>query len=390
MTGHGAPRLPTLPWERGLKAGVSSWTERILQHLGAHREFSDSILGDLAEQRANLTIVYGAAAAQRWYVREALRSAPHLLWNAVQYGGPLGRARVAAILAVVALAPVAILAANLFSDGPPARLVIGTSGTTADLIMNSREPRQLATTVFDADGHTLPSTGVRYRWISGTPAKVTPGGIVTCTQPGDASVRVSLGAVATTTLLRCRPVRDVRAPDVLALVVGDPAQRVDVEALDADGHPVTLLAGSMSAGDSTIVTLDGQRVRARAAGTTWVTTRIGDGESDTRVHVYERATSPEAIRRGQHLAVSVRLSTGEMHEWRLPASRERYFMRMIPDPSAESMLRIAIVGANCVPWFDARSFQCAAPHGATVFTYRAASAGPARPSSGRLAIWREP
>ena len=115
MTGRGAPRLAKVHWKRGPKANVFSCTERILQNLGAHREFTDSILGDLAEQRANLAIAHGAAAAQRWYVREALRSTPHLLWNAVQYGGPLGRARVAAILAVVALAPVAILAANLSS-----------------------------------------------------------------------------------------------------------------------------------------------------------------------------------------------------------------------------------------------------------------------------------
>ena len=390
MTGRGAPRLARLRWERGPKANVFSCTERILQNLGAQREFTDSILGDLAEQRANLAIAHGAAAAQRWYVREALRSAPHLLWNAVRYGGPPGHARVAAMIAVMAIAPVAILAANLFSDGPPARLVTGTPGATAALIMNSREPRQVATMVFDADGHTLPSTGVRYRWIAGTPANVTPGGIVTCTQPGDASVRVSLGAVATTTLLRCRPVRHVRTPNELTLVVGDPAQRVAVEALDTDGHPVALLAGSMSARDSTFVTLEGQQIRARAAGTTWVTTRIGDVESDTRVHVFERATSPEAIRRGQHLAVPVRLSAGEIREWRLPASRELYFMTMIPDRPEYPMPGIAIVGANCVRWFDARSFQCAAPRGAAVFAYMAASAEPARSSSGSLAIWREP
>lgn len=390
MTGRDAPRLGRLHWERGTKSNVFSWTERILQNLGAHLEFTDSILGDLAEQRANLAIVHGAAAAQRWYVREAWRSAPHLLWNAVQYGGPLGRARVAAILAVVALAPVAIVAASRFSDGPPARLVIGTPGTTGDLIMNSREPARVATMVFDADGHTLPSTGVRYRWISGTPAKVTPGGIVTCTHAGDASVRVSLGAVATTALLRCRPVRDVRAPDVMTLVVGDPAQRVAVEAFDPNGRPVTLLAGAISAGDTTIVRLDGQRVRARAAGTTWVTIRIGDGASDTRVHAYERATSPEAIRRGQHLAVPVRLSAGTMHQWRLPASSELYFITMIPDRPGDLMPRIAIAGANCEPWLDARSFQCAAPRGATVFTYTAASSEPARSSIGTLAVWREP
>ena len=391
MTRGGAPRLAILRRERRTGASVLSfWTEQVLQNLGAPPVFADSVLGDLVEERAQLATVHGAAAAQWWYVREALRSAPHLLWNAVQYGGPRGRARVAAMLAAVALVPVLTLTAVLLSNGPPARLIIGTSDTTAELIVNSRRPMQVSTMVFDAAGHALPSTGVRYRWASGTPVEVTPAGIVTCTQPGDASIRASLGAVATTALLRCRPVRDVRAPQVLNLVVGGPSQDVPFEALGPDGHPVTLLAGAMSISDSTIVTLEGQRVRARAAGMTWVTTHLGDGESDTRVHSYERASNPEAIRPGQHLAVPVRLASGEAHQWRLPAARGRYFVTMVRDWAEHSMPLVAIVGANCEPWFDAHSFLCAAPRGAALFVYVPPSADQAPPLSGTLAVWREP
>lgn len=249
---------------------------------------------------------------------------------------------------------------------------------------------QVSTMVFDAAGHELPPTGVRYRWASGAPVEVTPAGVVTCTQPGDASIRASLGAVATTALVRCRPVRDIRAPNVLNLVVGAPSQDVPLEALGPDGRPVTLLAGAMSVGDSTIVALEGQRVRARTAGMTWVTTQIGDGEWDTSVHTYDRAPSPEAIRRGQHLAVPVRLASGEMRRWRLPASRARYFVTMVPDRAERSMPHVAITGANCAPWFDARSFLCAAPRGASVFVYVPPSADPAAPLSGALAVWREP
>jgi hypothetical protein len=390
MRKRGAPRLAILHrGRRNLARVPSSRTERILQNLGAHPAFADSVLGDLAEERAQVATLHGAAAAQWWYVRESLRSAPHLLWNAVQYGGPHGRARVPAMLLAVALVPMVVLATHLLSDGPPARLVIGTGDVTADLIVNSRRPMQVSTLVFDAAGHALPPTGVRYRWASGVPVAVTPAGIVTCTQPGDASIRASLGAVATTALLRCRPVRDVRAPNVLNLVVGWPSQDVPYEALGPDGRPVTLLAGAMSVGDSAIVTLEGQRIRARAAGTTRVTTQIGDGEGDMVVHSYERASSPEAIRLGQHLAVPVRLAGGEMHSWRLPASSGRYFVTMVPDRAERSMPHVAITGANCEPWFDAHSFLCAAPRGASVFVYVPPSAGPALPLSGTLAVWRE-
>ena len=391
MTLHSGPRLAILHRERRSDSHVpSSCTESILQNLGAHSAFADAVLGDLAEQRANLATEHGAAAAQWWYVREALRSAPHLLWNAVLHGGPHGRARVAAMVSTVALVATVALTMVLVSNGPPARLVIGTANANADLILNSRRPMQVSTMVFDAAGHALPSTGVRYRWASGAPVAVTPAGIVTCTQPGDASIRASLGAVATTALLRCRPVRDVRTPNVLNLLVGGPSQDVPFEALGPDGRRVTLLAGAMSVSDSTVVTLLGQRLRARAAGTTWVTTHLGDGESATRVHTYERASSPEAIRGGQHLAVPVRLAGGEMHQWRLPAASGRYFVTMLPDRADHAMPHVAIMGANCEQWYDAHGFLCAAPRGATLFVYVPQSAGPALPLSGTLAVWREP
>ena len=388
MKGRGTPRLAILHAEhRNVDRVPTSRTERILQNLGAHYTFADSVLGDLAEERARVATLHGAAAAQWWYVREALRSAPHLLWNAVQHGGPHGRARVAAMLLAVALVPAVVLATSLIRNGPPARLVIGTGRAAAGLIVNSRRPMQVSTLVFDAAGHALHQTGVRYRWASGAPVEVTTTGVVTCTQPGDASIRASLGSVATTALIRCRPVRDVRAPTVLNLVVGDPSQDVPFEALGPDGRPVTLLAGAMSVRDSTIAALEGQRIRARAAGVTWVTTQIGDGEWDTSVHSYERASSPNAIRLGQHLAVPVRLAGGEMHSWRLPASSARYFVTIVPDRAERAMPHVAITGANCVPWFDARSFECAAPRGASVFVYSPKSAAPV---SGKLTVWREP
>jgi hypothetical protein len=58
--------------------------ERLLEALGAEAEFRDGLLGDLAEEHAIRAAWDGARAADRWYRREALRVAPHLLRDAAR------------------------------------------------------------------------------------------------------------------------------------------------------------------------------------------------------------------------------------------------------------------------------------------------------------------
>ena len=145
-------------------------------------------------------------------------------------------------------------------NGPPARLVAGTADT---IVVNNRRPVQLPMRVFDAAGHHLDSTSVRYQWTAGVPVEVSATGIVTCTQAGDATVHAALGALTTHVTLRCRPVSNVRALRMMNLVVGDSAQEFPFEAIDVDGRPVTLLAGDLTVEDSTIVTVEGVCVRAR-------------------------------------------------------------------------------------------------------------------------------
>ena len=53
--------------------------ERLLEGLSAKSDFRDGIIGDLAEEYAERVEIDGVAAARRWYHREALRAAPHLL-----------------------------------------------------------------------------------------------------------------------------------------------------------------------------------------------------------------------------------------------------------------------------------------------------------------------
>ena len=53
--------------------------ERLLAGLGAKPDFRNAVLGDLAEEFASRTESDGVESATRWYRREALRAAPHLL-----------------------------------------------------------------------------------------------------------------------------------------------------------------------------------------------------------------------------------------------------------------------------------------------------------------------
>lgn len=269
--------------------------------------------------------------------------------------------------------------------GPPARLVAGVSDT---VIVNNQRPIQLPIRVLDAAGHVLPDTGVRYQWTSGVPVTVSATGVATCTQPGDATVRASLGPLSTHLLLRCRPVREVRSLRMMNLVVGGPPQELPFEAVGVDGRPVTLLTGQVTVWDSTIATVEDLRIRGRAPGSTALDMRIGDRVGHASVHVYERVSSPEGIRPGQHVAVPVRLAGGEMRRWRISAAPELYFLTMLSDRDEHQMPRLAIIGANCEPWLDAHSYFCLAQHDAAVFVYHPQQADSAQELSGTLAVWR--
>lgn len=58
--------------------------ESLLIGLGARVEVTDAVLGDLHEKLTVIAAARGIQAARRWYRREALRAAPHLLRDAVR------------------------------------------------------------------------------------------------------------------------------------------------------------------------------------------------------------------------------------------------------------------------------------------------------------------
>jgi hypothetical protein len=241
--------------------------------------------------------------------------------------------------------------------------------------------------VLDAAGRTLPDTGVRYALMSGAPVAVSAEGMVTCARPGDAVVRASLGTLVTHVPVRCRPVIEIRAPEMVELILGGAAREIPFEALGTNRRPVTLLVGRMVIGDSSIAALEGQRIRARAPGRTWVETSIGDRSTYSAVHVYQPAQSPEGIRPGQHLAVPVRLAQGETSEWRLPAGR--YFLRVILDQDDQPEARLLVAGALCTI-FSKTHLECRARGDMSVTVRHSREAGTAPELRGTLLVWRQP
>jgi hypothetical protein len=173
------------------------------------------------------------------------------------------------------------------------------------------------------------------------------------------------------------------------LVVGDPPEELPFEAVGLDGEPISPLAAQVTIGDSTVATLEGQRLRARAQGETGVTMRVGDREGFTQVHVYEIALSPEGIRPGQHVAVRVRLSGDEMRKWRLSASPQVYYVAMLADSNVHEMPSLAIVGANCGPGLNEHSYFCLAQRDASVIVYHPQGVDPAQELTGTLLVWRQ-
>ncbi|HEY0929652.1 MAG TPA: hypothetical protein VGE27_07005 [Gemmatimonas sp.] len=267
--------------------GSASAAERILLALGVDQSFAEAVLGDLAEEYAERA-TFGVRAARQWYAGQMIRSAPYLIRSAGRHAA--GRARLAAAVASLSLVASVILFARTARNGPPVRLVAGTGDT---ILVNFLRPVSLSIRVLDADGRLLPDSGVRYAWIGGAPVSVSERGIVTCAHSGDAKVRASLGSLATTLHLLCRPVRAVSAGFWADFVLGESGRDLDVTAVDVDGRLATRLGARLSVEDSTVAVLSGLRVEPRSPGETRASLRVGDRTTDFFVRVFEPVSTLE-------------------------------------------------------------------------------------------------
>lgn len=345
-----ARRLPNLVMERRWGGDVPL-TERLLHSLGAHPSFADALLGDLTEERARRARERGGLSAELWYLHQALRAVPHLLLNALRHGGALGRVRAMTLLLGVAAVP-ALATLALMRDLPPARLVVdGQGGGEEGIVLNSRHPIQLAVRALDEKGRTLPRATVDYRWVGGMELPVTSRGIVTCTGGGDAEVRASAGAVQTTLLIRCRPVKALYTDMWLQLVAGESVKPLGMWAVGPDSGLVALLAGDIHVGDTAVATLSGRGIRPRAPGHTVIISHIGDAENVTGVTVYQPVRTLEGLRPEQKfVAAAVKVGRGETIRWTLPSGQ--FWMVYLRHSSTDAIPRIALQGpVMCMPDF---------------------------------------
>ena len=372
--------------ERRSHSRVLSAAERWWIALGAHPDFVESVFGDLAEEFASRASHGGRMLASAWYVRETMRSAPHLLWSGLRNGTRRQRLRIASVLAGATTLAALTLMAIALRHGPPARLVAGNANA---VVVNNQRPMQLPLRVLDAAGRSLDSSRVVYEWLSGATATVSEQGVVTCSERGDAMVRATLKQLTTDVRVHCRPVRGVRAPWMLELVVGDAPTDIPFEAVDMHGERETMLTGRLSVSDSSVATLKNQRLVARQGGSTSLKILIGDKREDMSVHVFEPAHSPERMTPGQHRAIPVRLTSGETRRWLLAPAHELYYIAIRPDRDGGTPPHVAIVGAQCTREPDPHSFFCVAVEHTSVIVYNSARSDRSETQSGRLLVWRQ-
>ncbi len=369
----------------------ASLAERLLQSLGAEHEFAESVLGDLAEEYVIRAARDGAAAARRWYVREAIRSAPHLIWNWFRHASRYDRARLTAILAGIALTLALLVVAVVTRDGPPARFAAGTDDS---IIINNELPVHLHAQVVDARGHSLKSSGVRFRWMSGAPIRVLQNGLVTCAQSGDAHVRISLGAISHELLLQCRPVSHIDwLGDPGDFVVGDAPHSLPISAKGPDGKAVDLVAGSASIRDSDVASLNGLMVRPKAPGRTELDVTVGDKRVDAPIIVYGRSSSPATLRVDQVFVSDVTLAAGDVRRW--PLQRGLYAVSLDTKATTSNSahdsttrLVLSLQNANCTggPYQDYH--LCVALPNASVIVYAPRNARTRREFTGRVSVRR--
>lgn len=295
-------------------------TDRALLALGSDPAFIADLLGDLSEEYAYRAARDGICAAKWWYVREMVRSTPHLVWSVIRHGTPSARTRLAAYILAIVVTLSVLTVAWLTRNGPPARLVADAGTDSNGIVVNNLGPVHLSMRVLDAAGHRLERTDVRYQRVSGVPIPVSTRGMIKCTRRGDAIVRASLAALNRDFVIHCQPVREIRGAGWGNFVVGEPAGTLTVDAIGLDGQPVTRIAARLRVADSTIATLDASgRLRPLRPGHTSIDIEIGDRVAGAEVMVFEPVRTFEGLRPDQRWVVApIHLRRGASIRWPLP------------------------------------------------------------------------
>jgi hypothetical protein len=341
-TASGPQAVTTRP-----KITIPTRVDRILVSLGCDPAFINDLLGDLGEEYLHRAACDGHFVARVWYVREILRSTPHLAWSAVRDGTPGSRARLAACL-LAGIATMSIVTiAWVTRNGPPARLV-NEAASAGGIVVNYVGPMRFSMVVLDASGHRLERSDVRYEWRSGIPMSVSHRGVAKCTKRGEAVVRATLGALKADFIVHCQPVKKIRSIGWGNFLVGDPPRTLGVDAIGLDGEPVTRIAAWIRVADSTVATLDGTQLRPLKAGFTSVEMEIGNQKVGASVTVFDLLRSLEELRPDQRwVAVPVHLDRGESIRWPLPI--DDFFLAFSTDTSAVPLTRTFAASLSAHP-----------------------------------------
>lgn len=283
----------------------------------------------------------------------------------------------------IALILLAVSAACREANGPPVRLIGGSSDT---VIINSRREVQLPMRVLDARGHSLPDSLVRYVLITGDEVSVSSNGLVRCLHSADATVKAELGSIATTLSVRCRPVKKVYIEGPLQFLLPDSAKEMPLRVVDLDGNDVGLLSGKTDILDTTVATIDGIRVIPKAPGVTVAGVRFGNESAGVGVHVYETVGGLDALQRGtKFVGVPLRLAGAEMKSWTLPPGS--WMLTMLPESDEANGIQLRIEGATCSPLqLTRRRLGCFVKTVAKVTVYNPATLATSPELSGVLLV----
>ena len=150
---------------------------------------------------------------------------------------------------------------------------------------------QLAATVEDQDGETMPNVTITWTSRDTRAATVDGNGLVTAAGNGTATVEAAAGAAvgAAEVTVAQRPAEVAVSPLADTLVALDDTVRLTAEAFDANGHTVAGAGFTWSSGDESVVTVDaGGLVTAVARGGAGVTAATGDVSGGASVTVEQR------------------------------------------------------------------------------------------------------
>jgi hypothetical protein len=383
---------------RHLAIGTASRTspspkaDSILIALGCDSAFIADLLGDLREEYATRAARDGRVRARLWYMREMIRSTPHVAWSALRDGTPATRTRLVMCLLAGIATLMVVTIAWMTRNGPPARLV-NVAARYDGIVVNHVGPVQFSTTVLDAAGHHLKRNDVRYQRVSGIPIPVSIRGVVKCTERGNVLVRATLGALKTDFLIHCEPVRTIRGAGWGNFVLGQPARTLGVDAIGLDGQPVTRIAGTLRVDDSTVTTLNGSQLRPLRPGSTSIDITIGDHKWVDEVTVFEPVRTFEGLRPDQRWVVvaPVHLTRGASLPFALPNGV--FFLAFGADSSEmptttsfralgsssapQSPIRLTVAGPiTCTPMGVLHLYCHAREPGATLTLERSRAEGP--------------